>query len=97
MDVEAVQCKRQSLAYGRQSADMTARILSLRNLGFHDVPGLESAEHRLARPMRFGKAVLIGSAHPARTMPHRFDLKRLNVLDFQVLRRARTNAGGVYP
>src|SRR5262249_35735071 len=65
MNVEAVQCKRRSAPYSRQSADMTARKLSLRNLGLYDVPGLKSAEHRLPCPMRFWKAVLIGSAHLA--------------------------------
>ena len=97
MNVEAIQCKRRSLAYSRQSADMTARKLSLRNLGFHDVASLKSHEHRLACSMRPRKAVLIGSAHPARAMPRRFDLKRLNILDFQLLRRALSDAGGVYP
>src|SRR5215467_9000765 len=63
MNIEAVQCKRRSLAHSRQSADMTARKLSPRNLGFHDVPGLKSLKHCLARAMCFWKAVLIGSAH----------------------------------
>jgi len=30
-------------------------------------------------------------------MPHRFDLNRLNILDFQVLRRALSDACGVNP
>jgi len=62
VDIEAVQRERRSLAYSRQSADMTARKLSLRNVSLHDVPGLKSQEHCLPCPMCFGKAVLIGSA-----------------------------------
>src|SRR5262249_18299679 len=97
VDVEAVQCKRRSLAYGRQSADMAARKLPLRNVSLHDVPGLKSQEHCLACAMCFWKAVLVGSAHLTRTMPHGSDLKRLNLRDLQVLRRAATNACGVDP
>src|SRR5262249_57111153 len=63
MNVEAVQCKRRSAPYSRQSADMTARKLSLRNLGFDDVSAFESAKHRLPCPMRFLKTLLIRSAH----------------------------------
>src|SRR5262245_1721868 len=76
---------------------MTARKLSLRNVGFHDVPGLKPHEHCLACAMCFWKAVLIGSAHLTRTMPHGSDLKRLNVRELQVLRRALSDACGVDP
>src|SRR6266545_5484537 len=81
VDIEAVQRECWPLAYSRQSADMTARKLSLRNVSLHDVPGLKSHEHCLACAMCFGKAVLIGSAHLTRTMPYGSDLKRLNVRD----------------
>src|SRR5215467_9541279 len=97
VNIEAVQCKRRSLAYSRQPADMTARKLSIRNVGFHNVTGLKSHEHYLTCPMCFGKAVLIGSTHLTRTMTYCFDLYRLNILDFQVLRRALSNACGVNP
>src|SRR6266508_5736501 len=76
---------------------MTARKLALRNLSLHDVPGLKSHEHRLARPMCFWNAVLIGSAHLTRPMPGRFDLERLNVQEVELFRRLPTDACRVNP
>src|SRR6266540_3260840 len=91
--VETVQCIRRSLAYSRQSADVTARKLSLRNLGFHNVTCLETAEHCLACAMCFGKATLIGSAHLTRTMPRRLDFKRSNSAHLVALRAAASFNG----
>jgi hypothetical protein len=76
---------------------MPARKLSLRNIGLHNVARLESHEACVSRSMSFRETVLIGTAHLTRAMPHRSDLKWLNDLDLQILRRAPADACGVNP
>src|SRR5262249_22820862 len=67
------------------------------NICFHNIACLEPHEAYVTCAICFGKAVLIGSTHLTRTMPYRFDLKWLNILYFQVLRRALPDACGVNP